>query len=163
MWRALDNVVLSVAPGGKLYIAIYNDQGYKSRHWRKIKQTYNSLPNPCNFLVLWPSFLILWLPMMAYELLRYGNPLRTWTSYHHVRGMSAWRNVVDWVGGYPFEVARPEQIFDFYRRRGFSLQRLKTCGGGHGCNEFVFRREDEQRSPTPERAEIRCQPGWRQE
>ena len=40
--------------------------------------------------------------------------------------------------GYPFEVATPEQIFDFYRARGFSLTRMKTCGGSLGCNEFVF-------------------------
>jgi 2-polyprenyl-6-hydroxyphenyl methylase/3-demethylubiquinone-9 3-methyltransferase len=56
--------------------------------------------------------------------------------------MDAWRDVVDWVGGYPFEVAKPEQVFDFYRRRGFTLQRLKTCAGGHGCNEYVLVRSD---------------------
>jgi 2-polyprenyl-6-hydroxyphenyl methylase/3-demethylubiquinone-9 3-methyltransferase len=54
--------------------------------------------------------------------------------------MDPWRDVVDWVGGLPFEVATPEAIFDFYRQRGFMLERLKTCGGGHGCNEFVFRK-----------------------
>jgi 2-polyprenyl-6-hydroxyphenyl methylase/3-demethylubiquinone-9 3-methyltransferase len=42
------------------------------------------------------------------------------------------------VGGYPFEVAKPEEVFDFYKKRGFELGRLKTCGGGLGCNEFVF-------------------------
>ncbi len=52
--------------------------------------------------------------------------------------MSPWRDVVDWVGGYPFEVAKPEEIFEFYRDRGFQLQQLKTCVGGLGCNEFVF-------------------------
>ena len=55
-----------------------------------------------------------------------------------MRAMDPWRNVVDWVGGYPFEVAKPDEIFEFYRQRGFELQRLKTCAGGHGCNEFVF-------------------------
>ena len=35
------------------------------------------------------------------------------------RGMSVWHDLVDWVGGYPFEVAKPEEIFDFYRRKGF--------------------------------------------
>jgi len=35
-------------------------------------------------------------------------------------------------------VAKPEQIFDFYRSRGFELMKLKTCAGSHGCNEFVF-------------------------
>jgi 2-polyprenyl-6-hydroxyphenyl methylase/3-demethylubiquinone-9 3-methyltransferase len=55
--------------------------------------------------------------------------------------MDPWRDVVDWVGGLPFEVAKPEEIFDFARRRGFTLERLTTCAGGHGCNELVFRRD----------------------
>jgi 2-polyprenyl-6-hydroxyphenyl methylase/3-demethylubiquinone-9 3-methyltransferase len=52
--------------------------------------------------------------------------------------MSAWRDVVDWVGGLPFEVARPEEVFDFLRARGFRLVRLSTLGRGSGCNQFVF-------------------------
>ena len=54
--------------------------------------------------------------------------------------MTPWRNVIDWVGGYPFEVAKPEALFDYYRLRGFELSYLKTCGGGHGCNELAFHR-----------------------
>jgi 2-polyprenyl-6-hydroxyphenyl methylase/3-demethylubiquinone-9 3-methyltransferase len=54
--------------------------------------------------------------------------------------MDLWHDAKDWVGGYPFEVAKPERIFDFYRDRGFELQRMKTCAGGLGCNEYVFRR-----------------------
>ena len=57
--------------------------------------------------------------------------------------MSLWHDVVDWVGGYPFEVAKPEQIFDFYYRRGFDLVRLTTQGGELGCNEFVFTKHRE--------------------
>ena len=52
--------------------------------------------------------------------------------------MSPWRDVVDWVGGYPFEVAAPEVVVDFCRAAGFQLRQLKTCGAGHGCNEYVF-------------------------
>lgn len=44
--------------------------------------------------------------------------------------MSPWWDVVDWVGGYPFEVAKPEEIFDSYRQRGYRLEKLKTCAGG---------------------------------
>ncbi len=54
--------------------------------------------------------------------------------------MDAWRDIVDWVGGLPFEVARPEEVFDFYRQRGFVLEKLATNGGSLGCNEFVFRK-----------------------
>jgi 2-polyprenyl-6-hydroxyphenyl methylase/3-demethylubiquinone-9 3-methyltransferase len=55
--------------------------------------------------------------------------------------MSRVHDWFDWLGGYPFEVARPEEIFAFYQARGFSLERLKTCGGGLGCNEFVLRKK----------------------
>ena len=54
------------------------------------------------------------------------------------RGMSLYHDVVDWIGGWPFEVATPEEIFRFFRKRGFVLTELVTCGGTHGCNEFVF-------------------------
>lgn len=64
------------------------------------------------------------------------------------RGMSAWHDVVDWVGGLPFEVATPEAVFRFCRDRGFRLQELLTCGGGLGCNEFGFVREDPPSSNT---------------
>ncbi len=56
--------------------------------------------------------------------------------------MHRWYDLVDWVGGWPFEVARPEQVLRFLRERGFELQDLKTCGGSLGCNEFVFRRRE---------------------
>jgi 2-polyprenyl-6-hydroxyphenyl methylase/3-demethylubiquinone-9 3-methyltransferase len=57
--------------------------------------------------------------------------------------MSAFHDWLDWLGGYPFEVAKPDEIFDFYKARGFELQRLETCGGGLGNNEFVFKKTAE--------------------
>ena len=53
--------------------------------------------------------------------------------------MSRWHDIIDWVGGYPFEVARPEEIFDFYRARGFALKKLTTTSG-LGNNQFVSER-----------------------
>ena len=67
-----------------------------------------------------------------------SEPLKLWRNYSGGRGMSAWTDLVDWVGGWPFEAAKPERIFDFYRERGFTLIHLKTCGGRLGCNEFTF-------------------------
>lgn len=54
--------------------------------------------------------------------------------------MSFWYDIVDWIGGYPFEVARPEVIFRFYRDKGFTLWEMKTTCR-LVCNEFVFVRE----------------------
>jgi hypothetical protein len=40
--------------------------------------------------------------------------------------MSVWHDILDWLGGLPFELAKPEQFFDFYKARGFLLDRLVT-------------------------------------
>ena len=137
MWQAMENVVPLVKPGGTLFTAIYNDQGKRSRRWRSVKKAYNSLPPNLRFLVLWPAFVQLWWKPLLKDVL-VGWPSRSFHNYKAVRGMSLWRDVVDWVGGYPFEVAKPEEIFDFHLKRGFHLIRLTTQGGDLGCNQFVF-------------------------
>jgi 2-polyprenyl-6-hydroxyphenyl methylase/3-demethylubiquinone-9 3-methyltransferase len=137
MWKALENARLAVVPGGKLFIAIYNDQGRTSRLWTAIKQRYNQLPAMLKFLILVPCFARLWGPTILRDLCKL-KPFHSWRTYSRLRGMSPWHDVVDWIGGYPFEVAKPEHIFDFYREHGFVLDRLSTCAGGIGCNEFVF-------------------------
>jgi Methyltransferase domain len=140
MWKALDNVAGLVSPNGKLFIAIYNDQGNTSQRWRAVKRMYNRLPPGTRFIVTIPALVHLyWRPALK-DLVRL-KPFETWRNYGSARGMSVWRDLIDWVGGYPFEVAKPEAIFDFYLRRGFTLTRLATCGGSLGCNEFVFTRQ----------------------
>jgi len=140
MWRALENAALPVVSRGKLFIAIYNDQGTASVRWTKAKRLYNKLPKGLRWIVVAPSFWVLnWRPLVK-DTLRL-QPLKSIREYGKAgRGMSFWEDLIDWVGGYPFEVAKPEQIFNFYRDRGFELTRLRTAGGTNGCNEFVFRR-----------------------
>jgi 2-polyprenyl-3-methyl-5-hydroxy-6-metoxy-1,4-benzoquinol methylase len=142
MWQALDNASLPVGPGGKLFIAIYNDTGSQTSRWKWIKKTYNDLPG-----LLQPPFALLAMApeeiknaLRSAVTLRFGDYVRSWTQYNHNRGMNKWRDIVDWVGGYPYEAARADVIFDFYRQRGFSLRRLKILGG-LGCNEFVFTKD----------------------
>jgi len=139
MWQALENVTSLVKPSGKLFIAIYNDQGSASKIWLWVKKTYNDLPQGLKFLVLIPAFIRLWIPTMLLDLLKL-KPFLHWRIYISKRGMSPWTDVVDWVGGYPFEVAKPESIFDFFKKRGFVLEKIKTVGGKLGNNEFVFRK-----------------------
>jgi len=137
MWQALENAAGSVAADGMLFIAIYNDQGKISNRWRAIKRAYNRLPRGLRFLVTIPVLVHLYWRRTLKDFLR-GRPFETWRSEGKERGMSPWRDLIDWVGGYPFEVAKPEAILDFYLRRGFTLTRLTTCGGSLGCNEYVF-------------------------
>ena len=145
MWEALENAGRLVAPGGTLFIAIYNYQGTASVRWRKVKRMYNRLPRGLRFLVVAPSFAVLSYAHIIKDFLRL-RPFQTMREYgKNGRGMSMWRDVIDWVGGYPFEFAKPEEIFDFYRTRGFMLTRLRTCRGTPGCNQFVFRKTGQAR------------------
>jgi len=137
MWDALDNVSRLVGDGGLLFVAIYNDQGKISRRWKKVKQTYTSSSKPIQAGIALTVCVMEWWRRWLKDLLKL-RPFESWRQYGLPRGMSPWRDIVDWVGGYPFEVAKPEQIFSFYHARGFVLERLKTDGGGLGCNEFVF-------------------------
>jgi 2-polyprenyl-6-hydroxyphenyl methylase/3-demethylubiquinone-9 3-methyltransferase len=138
MWQALENVVAPVSPGGKLFIAIYNDQGRQSRFWKAVKQRY------CRN-VAWRFAIIAWFGtyigvkgfIKDVFILR-KNPLARFREYKAQRGMSYFTDILDWLGGYPFEVARPEAIFDFFRSRGFELVKLKTPVYTYANNEFVF-------------------------
>jgi 2-polyprenyl-6-hydroxyphenyl methylase/3-demethylubiquinone-9 3-methyltransferase len=139
LWRALEMVIPTVVRGGRLFISIYNDQGRTSRRWWQVKRAYNRLSPGLRFLILIPAFILLWGPTLLRDFLRL-KPFATWKEHSRSRGMSAWRDVVDWVGGFPFEVAKPEDIINFYSRNGFKLEQLKTVGNGSGCNQFLFQR-----------------------
>lgn len=139
MWQALENAQIPVAASGKLFIAIYNDTGSQSARWTRIKRAYNRLPPflrpPFALAVSAPGEL----KALARSIVS-GRPheyVALWTGRDRDRGMSRWHDIVDWVGGYPYEAAKPDAIFSFYRARGFALEQLKI-GGGLGCNEFVF-------------------------
>ncbi|MDO9513181.1 MAG: class I SAM-dependent methyltransferase [Elusimicrobiota bacterium] len=137
--QALENAALPVKNNGSLFIAIYNDQGGASCRWKRIKKIYNLLPGFLQtlYVLIIMSFFEFRYALAA--LLQAKNPFYRFKLTKE-RGMRVFRDWVDWIGGYPFEVAKPEEIFNFYHNRGFSLEYLKTCGGGMGNNEFIFKK-----------------------
>jgi 2-polyprenyl-6-hydroxyphenyl methylase/3-demethylubiquinone-9 3-methyltransferase len=140
LWRALDLVTRLVAPGGSLFISIYNDQGLQSRVWRVIKRRYNASGALTRRALVGGSAVYFGARRSVVRVARLTGPIRGDGPRPRPRGMSGRHDLVDWVGGYPFEVAKPEQVFGFLRDRGYELRHLTTCGGGIGCNEFVFER-----------------------
>ena len=142
MWLALENVSMLAKNNSQLFIALYNDQGFVSKAWTVVKKVYNWLPG---FLKIVYSTLFLLcretlLFLICLILLRPMKYIRFWTA-DRVRGMNYYYDIIDWIGGYPFEVSKPEEIFHFYHKKGFDLENLRTCGGKLGCNEFVFRKK----------------------
>ena len=138
------------------FVALYNDQGWRSRVWKTVKRTYCRLPGGARWIVLYPCAAWIWGPSMVRDLLRF-RPLASWKSYSADRGMSPWRDVVDWVGGYPFETAKPREVTERAERLGFVLEGMRGAGRGYGCNEFLFRRA----GPDPGIGTGRGVPGFR--
>lgn len=133
MWRAIDNAMRCVRPQGTMFIALYNDEGLISRYWLTVKRVYNLVP-----WVQWP-LRIVYAPYFVglgwiVKKLRFPNNKRT------PRGMALWYDMVDWLGGYPFEVVSPKNMDGYARERGFELVNHHYVGLGLGCNEYVYRR-----------------------
>lgn len=143
MWPAVEAAADLVAPGGRLFISIYNDQGRASRGWLRVKRQYNRSGRVGRLLLLWLSALYVgkgWPLRVLLKGLRRNRGATLAKPAPRGRGMSRRHDLVDWVGGYPFEVAKPEEVFRFVTARGFELRYLTTCGPGLGCNEYVFQR-----------------------
>ena len=134
-WEAITNAAGAVKPSGMLYIALYNKQGWRSTFWAFIKKAYNAnaLGRHAMTILFVPPISLF---QAARSLALTGNPLKHFIG-HKERGMSPFHDVMDWIGGYPFEVSSPKEVFDFLKTKGFTLEGLATTNG-HGNNEFLF-------------------------
>jgi len=136
MREALGSVVPLAGRAGRIFASIYNNQGAASRRWSALKRLYKRRPWLRGLLATY-TLMRQWSLTFLRDTLQ-GRPLVSWRNYASRRGMHPWHDVVDWIGGYPFEVAKPEQVIEFFYARGFELAGLKTCGGGLGCKEYLF-------------------------
>ena len=142
MKKAIDMSSKLVKENGIFFISIYNDQGFSSKIWLIIKKLYNKLPPLIRPLLVLLIASLFELKYALVRILRGKNPLpfQDWMQKKKERGMSVWHDWVDWCGGLPFEVAKPEHIIVPLRKKGYTLQNIATSAGGWGCNQYVFRR-----------------------
>jgi len=148
MWQALENVQSLVKDDGQLYIAVYNDKGEESRLWLKTKKRYCTFP----FFIKPLYFFWIYIPielsdMNVLKSLRRGRIDRLpskftkyckeWREYHKNRGMSKLYDMIDWIGGYPYEFAKADDLISFYETAGFHLTKLTRCEGT-GNHELLF-------------------------
>ena len=135
MWKAIENICDLVSPGGNLYISIYNDQGVISRIWLIIKKIYNRSPAFVKFLMA-SAYYVIALAVECISICVQQKPYSEWFGKSQ-RGMSLWYDCVDWCGGYPYETAKAEELFEYIYSKGFNLVNMKLKKGS-GCNELAF-------------------------
>jgi 2-polyprenyl-3-methyl-5-hydroxy-6-metoxy-1,4-benzoquinol methylase len=131
MWEAIRKAAAFVArPDGLFVLAIYN-RHWTAPAWRVAKRLYNVLPR-------WGRKTMVYLfsgVMLVGAWATTGrSPLRK------ERGMEFWHDLVDWLGGYPYEYASVQELVTFVEKLGFTCEHVIPTEGWTGCNEFVFAR-----------------------
>jgi len=141
MYTAIRNASQLVAMDGIFAIAIYNHargRRLDSTRWLAIKRTYNRLPRSAQIA----SELAYQAAWFVNELRHGRNPMRMAREYKRSRGMARRTDLIDWLGGYPYEFAAAEAIVEFCEREcGLRAEKvLSVPPTGTGNNQFVFRR-----------------------
>jgi 2-polyprenyl-6-hydroxyphenyl methylase/3-demethylubiquinone-9 3-methyltransferase len=131
MRRALEIAAARVKPGGVLVTAIYNRHS-TSPVWLVVKRFYNWLPNFGQRLVVIGFAPVIFLAKL---IVTRKNPLKMG------RGMDFMHNVVDWLGGYPYEYASVSEMALMFNENGMRLAKVFPSGVPTGCNEFVCKNE----------------------
>ncbi|MCP4657362.1 MAG: class I SAM-dependent methyltransferase, partial [bacterium] len=137
MWKALEIAAAPVGEDGCLFLMIYLDRGWLSVFWRAVKRFYcaGPLARAIVLALFIPYFMA---SGLVADILRLRNPVKRYTEYKKRRGMSRFHDWIDWLGGYPYEVAKPEEVIGFYKRRGLEL--VKHPGMERGYGEYLFKR-----------------------
>jgi 2-polyprenyl-6-hydroxyphenyl methylase/3-demethylubiquinone-9 3-methyltransferase len=145
MWLGIENAIQLVGREGQLYIAIYNDQGLKSLLWWLVKYFYNKMPRPFNVIYgyslgLMANIVNILISMLKLKPMAAVRPL---LDYKKNRGMSLTHDMIDWMGGFPYEFARYRVLEQYLRMRGFTLVRgLETTR--LGCHQMIFKKLPEK-------------------
>lgn len=137
MYQALRNIEMLLNRGGKLYIALYNDNNRllegSSRFWIKVKRLYNNSSRLGKRILEGVYSLYYFIGLLVNG----KNPVAYIKQYHTLRGMDFWTDIKDWLGGYPYQFASAEKIIAYFESRGFTCVNLIKARS-IGCNEYLF-------------------------
>ncbi|HUY31708.1 MAG TPA: class I SAM-dependent methyltransferase [Pirellulales bacterium] len=132
MWEALTNAITRMRPGGLLYVALYTTSG-SSTYWRDVKRRYNAVGPLRKQFMEWHYVFrdLVWPTLRGAK-----NGWKVVRDVRKSRGMNYYTNVKDWLGGYPYEFAKVEEVYKFcHDRHGLDLKNLAT---GEANSEYLF-------------------------
>jgi len=138
MWKAIDNAIDLVAPGGLLMIALYV-KGPNYQRDLALKKSFNRASEFGKKVIYWRYVIRQSLKLLLYRRPREIKSLVLSKRHEHRRGMSIYIDIVDWLGGLPYEVASAEEVVAFTRKRNLVLEKIETGFEG-GNNIFLLSR-----------------------
>jgi predicted RNA methylase len=139
MWSAIRKASSIVAPGGIFALALYRSTPCCPA-WKVEKRIYSSCPKAVQSII-----------SSGYKAAFFAGKIATghnpiaYVAQYNTRGMSWSHDIHDWLGGYPYESAKPDEVVSFLENDGWKTQQIgsdrKTLGVfGSYCNEYVARR-----------------------
>lgn len=131
MYKAIFNSMKLVKDNGIFILALYNKH-WSSFLWKKIKWFYNISPKLVQTIMIDFFYGVI---ALAKFMVTWENPFAK-----KRRGMDFYHDVVDWVGGYPYEYATGREIKSFFEKNGFKLVKYEKAKVPTGCNEFIFKK-----------------------
>ncbi|MBS0472150.1 MAG: class I SAM-dependent methyltransferase [Proteobacteria bacterium] len=136
MWRAVGIAASMVKPGGYFALALYKKTPLCG-FWKREKHFYAHAPRVVQAMI---SGIFKFLNCA--NILRHGRNPFAYIRNYRARGMSWSHDVHDWLGGYPYESASPDEVTQFLKGLGFEI--VRECVQppsigiwGSGCDEFV--------------------------
>ena len=137
MWNAIRLAAECCAGvGSTLLIGIYNEKRPGTDVMKLIKVSYSRSGAMTRQAILWSY----WGLTTAVQLLRGRSLMNDIRSRKSERGMNYWRDLEDWVGGYPYECAAPDTVISFLEQRGFVLENKVLGSSIAAVNELRFRK-----------------------
>lgn len=132
LWRAVKATAHTVKPGGELVLAIYRTH-WTSPFWLSIKKIYNWAPRIIQRLMVACFYVLI---LIAKTICTGKNP------YRMGRGMSFYHDVVDWIGGYPYQYATKDEVVSYLREQGFKLTHFIVADLPTGNHQYLFKKSE---------------------
>jgi len=157
MWNAITNAASLVKPDGYFFISIYA-KGPNYENDLKLKKKYNS-SNKIKKLIMeqnlvWRrrilgSISVPFIPRSFKEFKqecglfgwRIKNIRKFEWNEQKTQGMDMYHDIVDWLGGLPYEVADADEIVTYCIQFGLKLEKIhisKECG----CSIYLFHKSN---------------------
>lgn len=143
MWQAIANAMTRVRMDGRFFISIYaKGPAYASD--LALKQRYHNASLSGKRKMEFD-----WIQQQYALRARSGLAPDGWWTEGRERGMDAYYDLVDWLGGLPYEVATVPELVSALRAGGIETLRYRETGDG-GCHILVAQRRSFD--PLPARA-----------
>jgi 2-polyprenyl-6-hydroxyphenyl methylase/3-demethylubiquinone-9 3-methyltransferase len=145
MYEAIRAAAQKVSPGGRFCLALYR-QTVLCELWKVEKRLYSRAPDSVR-QILRAAWIGKTRLAFAAKGRSFSEMVESYGKRTNSRGMDYYRDVDDWLGGYPYESITPAKCREFLTSLGFELVNEKAVGEGvswalsSGCDEWLFARK----------------------